>query len=441
MQLIKNYLYNAWYQIFVIIVPLITTPYISRVLGSYGVGVNAYTSSIVQFFVILGGLGINLYGNREVAYVREDRQRLSRLFGEIELLRLLAIVICLVIFGVYLLTDPQYRVQLILQAVLILATGLDISWLFMGQEDFKRIVLKNAVVKLVSVTLILWLVKTPQDLNWYILIISGSTLIGNLTLWGPLKRMVDWVPLKQLNWRRHFKPALVLLVPQVASQIYLVLNKTMLGQMVGVTATGYFDNSDKVVKLILSVVTATGTVMLPRVAATFKAGNLKKVNAYLYATFDFVTALALPMTMGLMVVAGNVAPYFFGSGFKGIDRVIILEAPVILIIAWSNVLGVQYLLPTKQTRAYTISVILGALVNVVTNVPLIQLWGTRGACVATVLSELTITAYQLWRVRHQIEVARLFAGSWKYWLAGMIMMGSVGLVVLLRPANLVVVGV
>ncbi|WP_318766560.1 oligosaccharide flippase family protein [Lactiplantibacillus carotarum] len=276
MQLIKNYLYNAWYQIFVIIVPLITTPYISRVLGSYGVGVNAYTSSIVQFFVILGGLGINLYGNREVAYVREDRQRLSRLFGEIELLRLLAIVICLVIFGVYLLTDPQYRVQLILQAVLILATGLDISWLFMGQEDFKRIVLKNAVVKLVSVTLILWLVKTPEDLNWYILIISGSTLIGNLTLWGPLKRMVDWVPLKQLNWRRHFKPALVLLVPQVASQIYLVLNKTMLGQMVGVTATGYFDNSDKVVKLILSVVTATGTVMLPRVAATFKAGNLKR---------------------------------------------------------------------------------------------------------------------------------------------------------------------
>ena len=402
MQLIKNYLYNAWYQIFVIIVPLITTPYISRVLGSYGVVVNAYTSSIVQFFVILGGLGINLYGNREVAYVREDRQRLSRLFGEIELLRLLAIVICLVIFGVYLLTDPQYRVQLILQAVLILATGLDISWLFMGQEDFKRIVLKNAVVKLVSVTLILWLVKTPQDLNWYILIISGSTLIGNLTLWGPLKRMVDWVPLKQLNWRRHFKPALVLLVPQVASQIYLVLNKTMLGQMVGVTATGYFDNSDKVVKLILSVVTATGTVMLPRVAATFKAGNLKKVNAYLYATFDFVTALALPMTMGLMVVAGNVAPYFFGSGFKGIDRVIILEAPVILIIAWSNVLGVQYLLPTKQTRAYTISVILGALVNVVTNVPLIQLWGTRGACVATVLSELTITAYQLWRGRPQI---------------------------------------
>ncbi|WP_318766559.1 lipopolysaccharide biosynthesis protein [Lactiplantibacillus carotarum] len=102
------------------------------------------------------------------------------------------------------------------------------------------------------------------------------------------------------------------------------------------------------------------------------------MNAYLYATFDFVTALALPMTMGLMVVAGNVAPYFFGNGFKGIDRVIILEAPVILIIAWSNVLGVQYLLPTKQTRAYTISVILGALVNVVTNVPLIQLWGTRG---------------------------------------------------------------
>lgn len=195
--------------------------------------------------------------------------------------------------------------------------------------------------------------------------------------------------------------------------------------MAGVTATGFFDNSDKVIKLILSLVTATGTVMLPRVAATFKAGNQEKVRAYLYDTFDFVTAVSVPLFLGIAAVASGVAPFFFGSGFKGIDKVIMLESPVILIIAWSNVLGVQYLLPTKQNRAYTKSVIIGAVVNVLFNIPLISLWGTEGACLATVLSELATMIVQLWSVRQEICIRTLFQESWKYWLPGLIMFGVI----------------
>ncbi|VDG20410.1 flippase (plasmid) [Lactobacillus plantarum] [Lactiplantibacillus mudanjiangensis] len=425
MKLVKNYLYNAWYQIFVIIVPLITTPYISRVLGSYGVGVNAYTSSIAQFFVIFAGLGINLYGNREIAYVQHGKEKLSQLFWEIELLRLIAVLIGCAIFGTYLLTNPKYEMALLLQGGLIISTGLDISWLFMGQEDFKRIVLKNAIVKIVSVILILIFVRHATDLNRYIFIISGSTLIGNLTLWSPLRHLVSPVPVSSLKIWRHLKPALLLLIPQIASQIYLVLNKTMLGQMAGITATGFFDNSDKIIKLILSLVTATGTVMLPRVAATFNQGNQKKVVAYLYNTFDFVTALSVPLFLGIAAIASGVAPFFLGSDFTGIDKIIMLESPVILIIAWSNVLGVQYLLPTKQNKCYTISVIIGAVVNISCNIPLISLMGTGGACVATVIAELSIMVFQLWCVRSEVQIRTLFNGNWKYWLSGLIMFGFI----------------
>lgn len=441
MQVIKNYLYNAWYQIFIILVPLITTPYISRVLGAQAVGINAYTNSIIQMFAIIVGLGINLYGNREVAYARGDKSEQSQIFWEVEGIRLVMVVIGMLTFMFYLATQPRYATQLELQSLLILATGADISWFFMGNEDFKIIVIKNAIIKVVSVLLILSLVKTSQDLNRYMLIISGSTLAGNISLWPYLKDQVQCVSWSSLKFIRHLKPSLILFIPQISSQVYLVLNKTMLGQMIGTTATGYFDNSDKVIKLILSIVTATGTVMLPHVAKTFHQGNMQKVNAYLYETFDLVTALAMPLFFGIAAIATNFAPYFFGAGFSGIDKVIMLEAPVIVIIAWSNVIGVQYLLPTNQNKKYTISVVIGAVVNIAINIPLIHTWGVLGACLATSISELAITTYQLFSIHRQVNVLQLFSSTWKYLLAGFSMFTVVFYVTMnIQATVLVIIG-
>lgn len=435
MKIVRNYLYNAGYQIFLLLVPLITTPYIARVLGPHGVGINSFTNSIIQYFVLFGSIGINLYGNREIAYHRDDKQKMSQIFWEIELLRVVAIVVASVAFLIFMMFEQKYHVYLLMQSVLIIAAAFDISWFFMGTEDFKTTVLRNTLVKILSVILIFWLVKSAADTAIYILIISGSQLFGNFTLWPYLRKRLVKVSFRNLRIWRHFRPALVLFIPQIATQIYLVLNKTMLGSISGVVSSGFFDNSDKMIKMVLAIVTATGTVMLPRVANTFARGDIKKVNSYLYSTFDFITFSSIPLFLGLAAIAPRFSVWFFSTKFAGIDRLIMMEAPAILMIAWSNAIGTQYLLPTNHNREFTISVTIGAIVNLILNIPLIILWGAFGAAISTVVSEASVTLYQIYVIRKQISLRILFSDLWKYVTAGMIMFIVVYLLNIHLPFN------
>ena len=178
-----------------------------------------------------------------------------------------------------------------MQAILIVAAAFDISWFFMGFENFKVTVLRNIIVKLISLACIFIFVRGKGDLTLYIAVLSISQLIGNITLFPYLKRYINLPNWRELKIWRHFKPSLVLFVPQIATQVYLILNKTMVGKMVSVEAAGFYDNSDKIVKMVLAIVTATGTVMLPRVANTFAKGDHEQVKKYLYQSFDFVSAV------------------------------------------------------------------------------------------------------------------------------------------------------
>ncbi|WP_203633359.1 flippase [Lacticaseibacillus suibinensis] len=437
MKLVKNYLYNAFYQLFSLLVPLVTIPYVSRVLGAKGIGINAFTNSNVQYFVLAGSLGIALYGNRQIAYYRDNREKTSQAFWEIFFIRAITISIALVAFFVFLNFTTQYRIAYLMQGLLIVAAAFDVSWLFMGVENFKVTVVRNVIVRLVTLIAIFLFVKTANDLNLYIALLSLSQLLGNLTLFPYLRHYIDKPRWHSLNLWQHLRPSLVLFVPQIATQVYLVLNKTMLGSFVSVEAAGFYDNSDKIIKMVLAIVTATGTVMLPRVANTFAKGNYEQVRKYLYTSFDFVSVLAIPMMFGVAAVAHGFAVLFFGSEFAPVGPLMMLESIVIVLIAWSNVLGVQYLLPTGHNRAYTWSVVLGALVNVVLNVPLILRLGADGAMIATILSELAVTGFQLYATRKELEFRQLFEGQWKYWLAGLAMFAVVfGLTRVLRGGYL-----
>lgn len=421
MKVVKNYLYNASYQVFVLLVPLITTPYLARVLGPTGVGINSYTNSIIQYFILFGSVGVNLYGNRQVAFVRDDRNKLSRTFYEIFFMRIITIIIAYLAFMIFLCFTKQYHSYYWAQSLSIIAAAFDISWFFMGVENFAVTVLRNFVVKIVTLISIFAFVKSYSDLGLYILILSLSLLIGNLTLFPALRRYIKAPEWRHLNIWQHLSPSVVLFIPQVATQIYLVLNKTMLGSIVSVQSAGYFDQSDKMIKMVLAIVTATGTVMLPHVANAFANGNYDKAKSLLYKSFSFVTALSVPMTFGLMAVAPIFVPLFFTVKFKSVIPIMMIESVVILLIAWSNAIGTQYLLPTKQTRAYTVSVITGAFVNLVMNIPLIILWGAVGAAVATVLSELSVTLYQLYVIKEQVDFRKLFNDTFKFLIAGVVM--------------------
>lgn len=421
MKVIKNYLYNAGYQLLAVLLPLITAPYVSRVIGAHGIGINTATNSTIQYFILFGSIGIGLYGNREIAYLRSNKQAMSEAFWEIQILKMVMVTISYGSFLVYLAFCPVYKEYMLIQSLNLIAAAVDISWLYMGLEDFKKTVLRNTMVKLASAAMIFMFVKDANDTWVYIFVLSISVLGGNLTLWPYVRKTIVKVDFRKLHPFRHFKPTIALFIPQIATQVYLVLNKTMLWAMVNSDVAGFYDRSDTLVRLVLTLVTATGTVMLPHVANAFHEGKEETVNNLTADSFDFVSCISIPMFAGLAAIGQKLAPLFFGPQFKPVGMAVCLEAIVIVLIGWSNVIGQQYLLPTNKIKIYTGSVVSGAIVNLILNLPFIYLWGLHGAVFATICSEIVVTGYQMWHVRNNLSLKKMFINVPKYALASLTM--------------------
>ncbi|MBT8907818.1 hypothetical protein BTI73_06280 [Lactobacillus delbrueckii subsp. bulgaricus] len=422
MRVVKNYLYNVGYQVLAIIVPLITSYYVSRVLSPEGVGANAFTNSIIQYFMLLANIGIGYYGNREIAYVRDNKQKMAATFWEIQIVKTVMTVVAYLSFVVFMAFYSGNKTYMWAQSINLLAVAFDISWLYQGLEDFKRTVLRNTFVKITSMIAIFIFIKSPKDVALYIIVVALSTLLGNLTLWPHAVNNYGHVDrgTKLSPWR-HFVPTVTMFVPQIATQLYVQLNRTMLGLMVDQKASGFYQYSDNLIKLILAFVTATGTVMLPHVANAFAQHDMEKVHKMLYKSFDFVSALAYPMMFGIAGVSMTLAPLYYSSKYAPVGPAMLIESIVILMIGWSNVIGTQYLLPVNRVKDFTTSVTVGAVVNIIMNFPLIHLWGLNGAMWSTVLSEISVTAYQFFVVRKSLDIRKMFAGSWKYLLSGIVM--------------------
>lgn len=422
MKVFKNYIYNVGYQVLVLIIPLITVPYVSRVLGPTGVGINSYTSSIATYFVLVGSLGLNMYGIRTIAFVRDDKYKLSKCFWELMILRCITLGVSIICYLIYIDNfNNQYRIFFLGQFFLLTAAVFDISWFFMGLEDFKKTVIRNTIVKIFSLIMIFVFVKSKEDVFVYILILNVSTTLGNVTFWPYLKSIIIKVPTNELSLKKHLKPSIQLFIPQIALQIYLVLNKTMLGSLESIESAGYFENSDRLIKIVLSIVTASGIVMSPRVSNSFIKGEVDKVKRYLTLSLDFSTAISIPCMFGLMAIAKPFAPIFFGSEFSGIDKLIVILSPIIVLIAWSNTIGNQYLLPTSMLSTFTNSILFGTLINFIFNLVLIPSIGVLGAGIATVISELIITIIQIYSIRKELSISSISKNISKYILAGLLM--------------------
>lgn len=426
MKIIKNYLYNMSYQLLTIFLPLITIPYISRTLGVVGVGANAYTNAVMSYFLLIANLGINLYGNRTVAYIRDDEEKLSKFFFEIQVLRLLLVFIVGTIYlGFVFLFGGSYKSLFIAQGIAIVATFFDISWLFMGVENFKSIFLRNVFVKLVSVALILLLVKNKHDLLMYVLILMLSTLFGNIIIWPTISKYikVSRFNVKDLNYKQHIKATMSFFLPQIAIQIFLFSGRTFLGIVDSVNALGYFESADKVIRILLVVITSISTVVMPKMANIYSSGDGNKIPEYLKITFDIISAATFPMLFGIIGIAKPFSGFFFGPAFNGIDKVMQIVVFEIIFIAWSSVTADQYLVATNQMKTYIKSLIFGAIFNVPMNFILISKFGLYGACITAVLTEFVVFIIQLNSVRKKMNVKIWFVNVPKYLLSSLVMLG------------------
>jgi len=416
----KNYIYNVLLQISNIIVPFVTIPYISRILGPEGVGVVAFRQSIVQYFVLAGSLGLVLYGNRSVAAVRDDPVKRSTLFWELLAFKFLTCSIALVTYFSFLLAfQPGHMTVYLVLSLNLAAAGIDISWFFMGLEDFKKTVTRSILMKLLGLVLIFTLVKQPSDVVLYAFVGASTTLLGQAILWGYIPKYVDWQKITLAGVFRHFLGAMKLFVPIAAIHIYVVLDKTMVGMLAGETQVGIYDMSQKLVKMALSIVSALGIVMLPRMSYVISQKDMKNARSYALKAFRFVSYGSCFILFIIAAVAPDFVPLFFGKDFLPAINVIIVLAPIILFIAWSNVLGIQVLVPLGREKHLTVSVMAGAGVNFVLNLFLIPRLGAIGAAIASTVAELCVAVTQLYLLREFLMVTQLLGELWKNLLSGL----------------------
>ena len=418
----KNFIYNISYQILILIIPFITTPYVARVLGADGVGTYSYTYSIAYYFMTFALLGINSYGNRLVAKVREDKDKLSKEFFSLYTLQIVTSAIMIILYYIYIIIFEQEYLQIaIIQSIYVWSAVFDINWFFQGLEKFKLIVVRNSFIKLISLIAIFMFVRTNGDLWKYVLILALGTLCSQLILYSFLRKNVKYTKIKFIDVKKHIKPVLVLFIPVVAITFYKVMAKIMLGHLSTITELGYYENAEKVINVPISIITAIGTVMLPSISNLISKGEEEKVEEYLYKMTKFMYFLVIPMALGIILISDNFVNLYLGSEFSKSSIVLKILSISMIFSSTANVLRTQYLIPKEKDKGYVISVIMGAIVNFIFNMIFINYWHAMGAAIATLLAEATVTIAQLIYVRKQVKLNLMLTSSIKYIIVGIIM--------------------
>lgn len=418
----KNFIYNLIYQLLVLIIPLITAPYLARVIGAAGVGTYSYTYSIVYYFMLLVLLGVSNYGNRSIAKVRDNKQKLSKTFWSIYSLQfIMGLIMLISYFGYVFISNNQFKEIALIQGLFVISAMLDINWMFFGLEEFKKTITRNTVIKVGNVILIFLLVKTTNDLWKYTLIMAGMTCLSQLILWGFLRKKISFVRITIKDIKQHIKPNLVLFIPVIAISLYKIMDKIMLGSITNVTEVGYYENAEKIINIPMTLITALGTVMLPRMSNIVAKGEIGKVNSYISKSIIFVMFMSLAMCFGLIGVGYNFAPFYFGSSFQKTGILIMLLATTLPFLSFANVIRTQYLIPREKDKVYIISVTLGAITNLILNFVLIPKLASIGACIGTIAAEIAVMAYQTFSVRKELTINKHLRSIIPFFIKSVIM--------------------
>lgn len=402
----KNLLYNIFYQMLAIVTPLLTTPYVSRVLGSEGVGRFSYSYAIAYYFVIFSMLGINNYGNRTIALVRDDFKKRSETFWQIYSIQLISSVVMTFFYIIYVVLLGKDQIVEWMLLIYVLSAVLDINWFFFGMEQFQITVIRNSIVKLITIFSIFLFVKSSQDIYLYVFINVIGAFVPQIILWVMLLKYVTFEKQSLSNLKVHIKPILMLFIPIIAVTIYKFTAKIMLGAMTSVEEVGYFESTDKIIQVPVALITALGTVMLPRISNMIANHKIEESLNYIQKSLVLSIVLVTPMSMGIMAISKEFVPIFYGLGFEKCVTIFQIVMPSCLFLAFANVIRTQYLIPHQKDKVYIISVLCGAIINLGVNFILIPKYQSIGAGVGTLCAEATVCIIQCYIVRREVPILR-----------------------------------
>lgn len=416
-----NFLYNMVYQVALMILPLITMPYVSRVLGVDGIGTYSYTYSIAQYFLLFGMLGVENYGNRSIARVREDEQKRSDVFSSIYTLQFIIASISVIVYVLYITLFCGNKLYAFLQVFYVLSGAFDINWLFFGMEDFKLTVTRKVVVKISNVVLIFIFVKTSADLWKYLLVLSLGYFIAQSSMWLFAFRYIKFHFVRPNEAFKHFKDVLILFIPLVATSVYRMMDKVMLGSFSTMQQVGYYENSEKLINVCLCVISAFGAVMMPRMSNLYARSKYNECKDLFIRSMEIAIFIGCAIAFGIASIANDFIPIFYGKGYEPCIGITIMLSTTVLFITWACIVRTLYLIPTEQNKVYISSVFLGAGVNLIINWVLIPRMASVGATVGTIIAEVTVAVYQTIMVRKKLEISKCMKKSIPFIIFGCIM--------------------
>lgn len=406
----KNLTYNLMYQVLIIIIPLITTPYISRIIGKEGVGIYSYTYSVANYFVLFSLLGINNYGNRIVAKYKDDKEKLSLEFISLYTFQFITSAIMICVYYIYISCfDNKYFIYSIVQSIYVISAMAEINWLFFGLEKFKLTVIRNTIIKTISTICIFVFVKKADDLIIYTLILASSSLLSQMSLWPFVKKEIKFVKPKIKDITKHIKPDFILFIPVIAVSLYKIMDKIMLGNMSEVAQVGLYDSAEKIISIPITFITAFGTVMLPRATNLLSNNDEEKVKEYLKNSIMILIFISIPITLGLITIANKLTNLYFGIEFSDASGIMQILSISIVFMAIANVIRTQYLIPKEKDKEYIISVFCGAIINLIINAFLIPIYKAKGAAIGTVFAEFSVFALQLYFFKEK----KIIYQNWK----------------------------
>lgn len=423
----KNIAISTLYQILLVILPMITAPYIARVLGPDQSGVYDFTNSIQTYFAMFAALGTASYGAREIARVRNDEKQRSVLFWEIELMTVMTSAVCILVWFVFILFAKQYKVIYLVLTMGLFSTMFDISWFFAGMEQFTYTVSKNAICKLAGVILMFLFVRRPEDLLLYITIITASTMLGNLSMWLYIPRFITKVDFKKLRFRNHFHETLIYFIPSVATSVYTVLDRTLIGTITNNRAeNGFYHYTMQIINIMKALTFSSLNMVLgSRIAYLFAEEKYDEIKERIRDSINYILFMGIGICFGLIGVSGRFVPLYLGAGYDRVVTMLVLMSPIVIIIGVSNCLGSQYYTPSGNRKLSAKFIIIGAIVNFTLNLILIpRFWG-YGAIVASLIAETVITVLYFRHCNGYLTADTLFREGWKKLVAGVLMLAVI----------------
>lgn len=418
-----NIALSTMYQILTMVIPLITAPYVSRALGPTGIGIYSYTQSYSMYFSLFAALGTVSYGTREIARHRNNRKELSQIFWEIVTLTFIVSAVCIVLWGIWILFNERYRYYYLVLTVSLLGTMVDISWLYAGLEEFKYTVLQNSIFKILGAVAIFVFVKDEGDLGVYLLILSLTTFLANFSMWLYLPKFVSPVNIRGIRIAKHFRETLVYFVPTIATSIYTILDKTLIGLITDdARENGYYEQATKIVNMAKTLSFAgVNMVLQSRISYLFAEDRIDEIKERISVSMDYILFMGSGLCFGLIGVASRFVPLFFGQGYEKTIILLQMLAPVTIIIGISNCLGSQFYNPAGLRAQSAKYIICGSVVNLVLNIILIPKLGSLGAVIATIIAEATISGLYLFNCRGFYLARTLLTQIWKKIAAGIVM--------------------